>query len=274
VLDDFFVRAMVAGIGLAIAVGPLGCVVVWRRMAYFGDTMAHSALLGIALGLLLDVPMMAGVFAIAVAASLALIALERIGALPTDALLGILSHSSLALGLVIVSMLTWVRVDLMSLLFGDVLAVSSADIAAIYGGGLVALCTMALIWRSLLAGTVSHDLAQAEGMAPAAAQIVFMVLMAGVIAVSMKIVGILLITSLLIIPAAAARQFSSTPERMAVLASLIGAGAVAAGLAGSLRLDTPSGPSIVVAALVFFLAASLFTALRRWSVAARSGAPS
>ena len=271
-LDDFFVRAMVGGIGLAIAVGPLGCVVVWRRMAYFGDTMAHSALLGIALGLLLDVPMMAGVFAIAVAASLALIALERIGALPTDALLGILSHSSLALGLVIVSMLTWVRVDLMSLLFGDVLAFSTGDIAVIYGGGAVVLCTMALVWRSLLAGTVSHDLAQAEGMAPTAAKIVFMVLMAGVIAVSMKIVGILLITSLLISPAATARQFSGTPERMAVLASLIGVGAVATGLAGSLRLDTPSGPSIVVAALAFFLAASLITALRRWSDAGKAAA--
>ncbi|MDA0675024.1 MAG: metal ABC transporter permease [Proteobacteria bacterium] len=271
-LDDFFVRAMVGGIGLAIAVGPLGCVVVWRRMAYFGDTMAHSALLGIALGLLLDVPMMAGVFAIAVAASLALIALERIGALPTDALLGILSHSSLALGLVIVSMLTWVRVDLMSLLFGDVLALSTGDIAVIYGGGAVVLCTMALVWRSLLAGTVSHDLAEAEGMAPTAAKIVFMVLMAGVIAVSMKIVGILLITSLLIIPAATARQFSGTPERMAVLASLIGVGAVATGLAGSLRLDTSSGPSIVVAALAFFLAASLITALRRWSDAGKAAA--
>ena len=252
-LDDFFTRAMVAGIGLAITTGPLGCFIVWRRMAYFGDTMAHSALLGVALAFLFEINLMAGVFIVASLVSIALLLLQRRGALSTDALLGILSHSTLALGLVMVAFMTWVRVDLMGFLFGDILAVSRLDIALIYGGGLLVIAVIAWLWRPLLAATVNDELAQAEGMRPEIARFVFMLLMALVIAIAMKIVGVLLITSLMIIPAAAARRFSSTPEQMAVLASLVGAAAVAGGLFGSLQFDTPSGPSIVVAALALFL---------------------
>lgn len=256
-LDDFFTRALLAGIGIAITVGPLGCFVVWRRMAYFGDTMAHSALLGVAFSLLLDLNMIIGVFAVAASVSLALLVLEKRQSLSTDSLLGILSHSTLALGLVIVAFMTWVRIDLNGFLFGDILAVSRSDILFIYGGGISVLVIMALIWRSLLATTVSPDLAAAEGMRPERARFVFMLLMALVIAISMKIVGILLITSLLIIPAATARRFAVTPEAMAVIASLTGAIAVTLGLFGSLRFDTPSGPSIVVAALTLFLSSQL-----------------
>ena len=263
-LDDFFARALVAGVGLAIVTGPLGCFVVWRRMAYFGDTMAHSALLGVALAVLLDISLMGGVFAVAVVASLALISLQTRNALPTDSLLGILSHSTLALGLVLLAFMTWVRVDLMGFLFGDILAVSRTDIAIIYLGGAAVLGILTLIWRPLLTETVSDELAQSEGLNPHRSRFIFMLLMAGIIAMAMKIVGILLITSLLIIPAAAARSFSSTPERMAVIASLLGAAAVVGGMFGSLRFDTPSGPSIVVAALLLFLL-SLFLSVRRRS---------
>lgn len=252
-LDDFFTRALVAGVGLALTTGPLGCFVVWRRMAYFGDTMAHSALLGVAVAVLLDINMMAGVFAVATLVSMALLLLQKRGALSTDALLGILSHSTLALGLVLVAFMTWVRIDLMAFLFGDILAVSRLDIAFVYGGGLVILAVVAWMWRPLLASTVSAELAEAEGLDPGRARLVFMLLMAAVIAIAMKIVGILLITSLLIIPAATARRFAATPEQMAVLASLLGAVAVMGGLFGSLRFDTPSGPSIVVAALAIFI---------------------
>jgi zinc transport system permease protein len=204
VLDDFFTRALVAGVGLALTTGPLGCFIVWRRMAYFGDTMAHSALLGVAMALLLEINLMFGVFAVAVLVSLALLLLQRRGALSTDALLGILSHSTLALGLVMVAFMTWVRVDLMSFLFGDILAVSRLDILFIYAGGAIVLGVLAWLWRPLLAATVSEELAEAEGMSPERSRLVFMLLMALVIAIAMKIVGILLITSLLIIPAAAA----------------------------------------------------------------------
>ena len=252
-LDDFFTRALAAGIGVALVAGPLGCFVVWRRMAFFGDAMAHAALLGVALGFLLTIDLTVGVFAVAVAVAAALSLLQRQRRLPSDALLSILSHSTLSLGLVLLALMTWVRVDLIGYLFGDILAVSRGDVALIWGGGLVILGGLCLVWRTLLADTVASDVASAEGLAPGPVRLAFMVLMAATIAITMKLVGVLLITALLIIPAATARRFARTPEAMAVLAALVGALAVVGGLVGSLHLDTPSGPSIVVAALCLFL---------------------
>lgn len=267
-LDGFFVRALAAGIGVALVAGPLGCFIVWRRMAYFGDTMAHSALLGVALSFLLGTSLTAGVFVIAALVSVALLLLERRGTLSTDALLGILSHSTLAIGLVMLAFMSWVRVDLTGFLFGDILAVSDTDVALVWAGGAAVLAGVALLWRPLLAATVSTEIAEAEGLRPERARIAFMLLMAAVIAIAMKVVGILLITALLVVPAATARRFAATPEAMAVLAALIGAAAAVAGLAGSLAWDTPSGPSIVVAALVLFL-----VSLPPWpSLLARDGA--
>ena len=256
-LDGFFLRALLAGIGVALVAGPLGCFIVWRRMAYFGDTMAHSALLGVALSFLLGTSLTAGVFVIAALVSVALLLLERRGTLSTDALLGILSHSTLAIGLVMLAFMSWVRVDLMGFLFGDILAVSNVDVLLVWAGGAVVLAGVVARWRPLLAATVSTEIAEAEGLRPERARIAFMLLMAAVIAIAMKVVGILLITALLVVPAATARRFAATPEAMAVLAALIGAVAAVAGLAGSLAWDTPSGPSIVVAALVLFLASLL-----------------
>ncbi|EYR82287.1 zinc ABC transporter permease subunit ZnuB [Shinella sp. 838] len=252
-LDDFFIRALVAGVGLAITAGPLGCFVVWRRMAYFGDTMAHSALLGVALSLLMEFNLLLSVFIVAASVSLLLLLLQRRGTLSTDALLGILSHATLAIGLVIVSFMTWVRIDLVGFLFGDILAVTRADVDLVWGGGVLVTFAIIWLWRPLIASTVNPELAEAEGLQPERTRLAFMLLMALVIAIAMKIVGILLITSLLIIPAATARRFSTSPEIMAVLASVVGALAVVGGLFGSLKFDTPSGPSIVVAALALFI---------------------
>jgi len=251
--DDFFLRAMAAGVGVALIAGPLGCFIVWRRMAYFGDTIAHAGLLGVALSFLLDVNVMAGVFVVAALAALALLLLQRQTVLPSDALLGILSHSTLALGLVLLAFMAWLRIDLLSYLFGDILAVSASDLWVIWSGGLAVLAALAWVWRPLLAASVSTELAAAEGMRPEQARLVFMILIAAVIAVAIKIVGILLITSLLIIPAATARRFAAGPEQMAVFAALLGMAAVLLGLFGSLEFDTPAGPSVVVAALLFFL---------------------
>ncbi|MCP8893659.1 metal ABC transporter permease [Shinella daejeonensis] len=267
--DDFFIRALAAGIGLALTVGPLGCFVVWRRMAYFGDTMAHSALLGVALSLLMELNLTLSVFAVATAVSLLLLLLQKRGTLSTDALLGILSHATLAVGLVIVSFMTWVRIDLVGFLFGDILAVSLADVQLVWGGGILVLFAVIRLWRPLVASTVNPELAAAEGLEPEKARLAFMLLMALVIAIAMKIVGILLITSLLIIPAATARRFARSPETMATAASVIGALAVAGGLFGSLKFDTPSGPSIVVAALALFIASLVSKAGTR--VADQSG---
>lgn len=270
-LDDFFIRALLAGIGLALTVGPLGCFVIWRRMAYFGDTMAHSALLGVALSLLFSLNLMVSVFLVAALVSLLLMALQRRQGLSADALLGILSHSTLAIGLVLVAFMTWVRIDLIAFLFGDILAVTPTDVAIIWIGGLFVIGVIAMLWRSLLASTVNAELAEAEGMKPERARLIFMLLMALVIAIAMKIVGIMLITALLIIPAAAARRFAATPEMMAVYASLIGAVAVVGGLFGSLSYDTPSGPSIVVAALILFVASLLPFARKRSDGAVQKG---
>lgn len=251
-LDDFFVRAMLAGIGVALVAGPLGCFVVWRRLSYFGDTLSHSALLGVAVALLFQVNLMLAVFAVCALVSIALMLLQRRADLPSDALLGLLSHSALAMGLVVLALMTWVRVDLMAFLFGDILAVSRTDLVIIFAGGGAVLAVLIAIWRPLFAATVSDELAAAEGMKPERAQLVFMLLTAAVVAIAMKIVGVLLITALLIIPTAVARRFANGPEQMAALAALIGVISVVTGLFGSLHWDTPSGPSIVVAAFALF----------------------
>lgn len=252
--DDFFLRAILAGVGLALTTGPLGCFVIWRRMAYFGDTMAHSALLGVALSLLFSLNLMVSVFLVAAIVSLVLLVLQKRQALSADALLGILSHSTLAIGLVLVAFMSWVRIDLIAFLFGDILAVTTTDIAVIWGGGALVVALIALLWGPLLAATVNAELAEAEGLHPERARLAFMLLMALVIAIAMKIVGIMLITSLLIIPAAAAQRHARTPEQMAIGASFLGMLAVAAGLSLSWFQDTPAGPSIVVSAAAIFLA--------------------
>jgi zinc transport system permease protein len=203
------------------------------------------------------------VFVVAATVAIALILLQRRNNLSTDALLGILSHSTLAIGLVMVAFMTWVRVDLMGFLFGDILAVSVGDIALIYGGGAVILLILVAMWRPLLAGTVNAEVAEAEGLRPEVSRVVFMLLLASVIAIAMKLVGVLLITSLLIIPAATARRLSATPEQMAVIAAVLGALAVTGGLFGSLKFDTPSGPSIVVAAMGLFVI-SIMVPVQLW----------
>ncbi|MHA7773276.1 metal ABC transporter permease [Roseibium sp. M-1] len=253
-LDDFFTRALIAGIGVALVAGPLGCFIIWRRMAYFGDTLSHAALLGVALSLLLEVNTTLAVGAVCVVLALTMLALRHNNTLSSDALLGLLSHSALALGLVCLAFMTWVRVDLLGLLFGDILSVTRLDIALIYGGGALVLVVLALIWQRLFAATVSPDLAAAEGLKPDRTELVFVLLTAVVIAISLKIIGALLITALLIIPAAAARRLSASPEQMAAIAAVTGAAAVVGGLYASLNYDTPSGPSIVVAAMVLFVA--------------------
>lgn len=256
-LDDFLFRAFLGGVGVALITGPLGCFVVWRRLAYFGDTLSHSALLGVALAILLEVNITLAVFVISVLMALSLLLLRQIAPLSSDALLGLLAHSTLALGLIALSFMTWVRVDLLGFLFGDVLAINQYDLLAIGVGGAIVLLTLRVIWRPLFAATVSPEIAKAEGLQPERAELIFMILMATVIAISMKIVGVLLITALLIIPAASARCFSKSPEQMALGATCIGVFAVAAGLQSSLTWDTPAGPSIVAALLVLFVLSTL-----------------
>lgn len=255
--DDFFTRAIIGGIGVALVAGPIGCFVIWRRLAYFGDTLSHSALLGVAIALLLEMNITLTVFALSVVVSLMLVFLQRRASLSSDALLGLLAHSTLALGLVVLAFMTWVRVDLMGFLFGDILAIGKQDLAVIWAGGAAIIGMMIYIWRPLFAATVNYELAKAEGIRPEVVNILFMTIIAAVIAVSMKLVGVLLITALIIIPAVTARRFAPSPEVMAILASIIGICSVLLGLNGSLEWDTPAGPSIVVAAMGLFIVSIL-----------------
>jgi zinc transport system permease protein len=251
-MDDFLVRALAAGIGVAVVAGALGCFIVWRRMAFFGDALSHSALLGVVLGLVAGIDFNLGIVIVCTVFALLLVALQRQRTLAGDTLLGILSHSALAIGLVAIAFFETVRVDLLSYLFGDILAVGMHDLYWIYGGGIVVLVVLAALWRWLLALSVDEDLARVEGVPAGAVRLGLMLLIAMVIAVAVKIVGIVLITSLLVIPAATARRFARTPEQMAIVAAAIGALAATAGLLASFQWDTPSGPSIVVAAAVLF----------------------
>jgi len=252
-VPDFLLYAILGGLGVAAIAGPLGSFVVWRRMAYFGDTLAHSALLGIALGFLFDLNLNLAVVACCVVLALLLVALQKQRLIATDTLLGIMAHSSLSLGLVAVALLENVRVDLMEYLFGDLLAVAPNDLLWIYLGGALVMVLLWRLWQPLLAITINEELAQVEGVPVNRVRLALMLLIAVVIAIAMKIVGILLITSLLIIPAAAARRLSKTPEQMALLSSLLGCISVLAGLAASWHWDSPAGPSVVVSALLLFL---------------------
>ena len=251
ILDDFLFRAALAGLGVALAAAPLGCFVVWRRMAYFGDATAHAAILGVALALGFSMSIFAGALVVALMMATTVSTLTGRG-YAMDTLLGVLAHSALAFGLVAVSFLQDVRIDLMAYLFGDILAVGKSDLLVIWGGATIVLALLVWRWQALLTATLGSDLAFASGINPRREQLILTLALALVVAVAIKVVGALLIGALLIIPAAAARPLAATPERMAATATLIAAVSALGGLVASFALDTPTGPTIVcVAALIF-----------------------
>ena len=251
--DDFIIRAFAAGVGLALITGPLGCFIIWRRLSYFGDTIAHSALLGVVIAYAMNFNLIIAVFAVSCFIALSLLFLQKRTNLPDDALLGLLAHSVLAIGLVLLGILSFIRIDLMGLLFGDILSVNITDVLFVWIGGSIVLIVLILIWRPLFAATVNLELAKAEGLNADLANAIFTILIASVIAISIKIVGILLITGLLIIPAAASRNLSSTPIQMAIISSVIGLVSVVLGLQTSMIWNSPTGPTILAIALGVFI---------------------
>lgn len=266
-LDSFVLRALMAGIGVALIAGPLGCFVVWRRMAYFGDSLAHSALLGIALGFLYGFNSTIGVALVCSVFAAVLMWLQQKRILATDTLLGILAHAALSVGMVAISFLENPSFDLHSYLFGDILTVTTQELAWIFAGVAVVLLLMVKCWSSLVLMTLHEDIARAEGVRTMWHHILFICLMTLVVAVSLRIAGILLITSMLIIPAATARQLSRSPEMMAVIASMLGIFSVVIGITASTEYDLPSGPSIVSSAAILFVIlfplSLLFSAFRQ-----------
>jgi len=258
-LDDFFVRALIAGLGVALVTGPLGCFVIWRRLSFFGDTLAHAALLGVTISLVFNMNISLVVFIVSSVVALILLRLKKTTNLTGDALLGLLAHSSLALGLVVLGFLSFIRFDIMGLLFGDILSVTKIDLIVIWVGGLAIILILKLIWKPLFASTVNYDLAAAEGMNPEKADIIFTILMAAIIAISIKMVGLLLITGMLIVPAAMARNLSNGPLQMVFFSIIGGLLSVLIGLFTSLKINSPSGPSIISVALILFILSLIVT---------------
>jgi zinc transport system permease protein len=261
--EPFLMRALLAGLGLAIVAAPLGCFVVWRRMAYYGEAVAQAALIGVALGLALSLDLTASVLIVTLAVSGLLLLLGRQQVVPFDSLLGLLAHAALAIGVIAASLVRGPQVDLVSFLFGDIFAINDTDLAWIYLGGAAALAALLYIWRPLLSLAVHEDLAAAEGADTGRTKLIFVIVLALVVAIAIKIVGALLTIAFLIMPAAAARPLSETPEQMAMYATFIGMVAVAAGLFLSVSLDTPGGPSIVLVLAVLFAVSIFPSVLRR-----------
>ena len=255
-LDDFMTRATLAGVGVAFAAAPLGCFVVWRRMAYFGDATAHAAILGVALSLALDVSIFAGAMAVALVMAVTVTLLAN-RAYAMDTLLGVMAHSALAFGLVAVSFLSGIRIDLMAYLFGDILAVSRVDLLVIWGGAALVVALIAWRWSALLTSTLNEELAYAADLDPKREQLILTLSLAITVAVAIKVVGVLLIAAMLIIPAAAARSVARTPESMALIAAVIGGTSAVVGLRAAYVFDTPAGPSIVCVAAVIFACSGL-----------------
>ena len=252
-MDDFLLRALLAGLAVVLISGPLGVFIIWRRMAYFGDTLSHSAILGVALGFLLSINITIGILVSTILVAILLILAQRQKQLGSDTLLGIMAHSALSLGLILISFVEGVSVDIDSLLFGDILSVSWSDLSIVAIGVITVLTVLSFIWKPLLSLTVHEELARVEGVNVSLISAIYTLLIAILVAIAMKIIGALLITSLLIIPAAAARQFSRSPEAMAVFSIIIGMIAVVLGLGASFLWDTPAGPSIVISASAIFL---------------------
>ena len=255
---DFLIYALLGGVGVALVAGPLGSFVVWRRMSYFGDSLAHSALLGVAIGIFFEINLNIAIIFCALLLAILLVAMQKQHFIATDTLLGIMAHSSLSLGLVTISFIEDARIDLMAFLFGDLLAILPEDLLWIFVGGVLVLSLLYYYWPQMIAMTINEELAAVEGVPVAKMKLLLMLMIALVIAVAMKIVGVLLITSLLIIPAASARPLSRSPEKMALLASLLGCAAVVIGLLASFEFDTPAGPSVVVAAMAIFISVYLW----------------
>lgn len=260
---DFIVYALIAGISLAIVAGPLGSFIVWRRMSYFGDTLAHSALLGIAIGIIIDINLQLSIMLACLLVALSLVFMNRKNTVTTDTLLGILAHSALAMGVLMLSLSDSPQVNLEAYLFGELLTINPLDLTLIVLTSALVLAVLVYFWNDFLSFTVHEELASIEGVSVGKMRYFLVILMAVITAVALKIVGVLLITSLLIIPPAAARQLASGPEQMAKLASVIGCLSVLIGLYMAFHLDTPVGPSIVVIAAIIFLLLFFFSGLRK-----------
>ena len=261
-VDEFIIRAALAGLAVALAAAPLGCLVIWRRMAYFGDATGHAALLGVVLGVALGVMPLVGVVVLAATMALVVSFVSNRSAYGVDTVLGVFAHSALALGLVAASIVPGARINVMRILQGDILLVSWVETGGIALGAALIIAVVSCFWRGLVNATLSPELIVAEGGSLLRDRLVLTLSLAVFVAVALQLVGVLLITAMLILPAAAAATLARSPEHMALLAAAFGGCAVLGGLGMSLGLDTPAGPSIIVIAALVYVGSLLVARAR------------
>ena len=257
-MEDFILRALIAALGISIIAGSLGCFVIWKRMSYFSESISHSALLGVSLGLASGLGMHAGLVIVGVVFAGLIVILQQKQVLSSDAILGIFSHLALSLGIVILGIIGGENTDYFALLFGDVLSINDQDIVWIYAVLLIIISLLVVFWQKLLLLTLNEELAVSQGLNRTFYQLLFMLMIALTVSISVQIVGVLLITSLLIIPPAVARVFANSPLRMVFQSIGISIVAVLMGLSASVFYDLATGPTIVIALGVLFTLSQLF----------------
>jgi zinc transport system permease protein len=256
-MEDFILRAILAAIGISIIAGSLGCFVIWKRMSYFSESISHSALLGVSLGIASGLGIHFGLVLVGTLFALLIVVLQERKFLSNDAILGIFSHIALSLGIVVLALVGGANMDYFSLLFGDILSITNRDIVWVYSVLIVIVALLSIFWQRLLLLTLNEDLAKAEGVKHTFYQLLFMLMIALAVSVSVQIVGVLLITSLLIIPPAIAKVFSRTPSQMVFKSILVSILAVIIGLSGSMYYDLATGPAIVIALGILFVLSQL-----------------
>ncbi len=252
-LDDFIIRALLGGIAVAAAMGPMGSFIVWKKMAFFGDAIAHSAILGVAIGILFGINASLSIVVFAILFALIILLLKQQNMFAGDTILGMITNGALALGMIIIALNSHAKINILNILLGDILATNYQDIIVMYIGAGAVIGIMIYIWQALLLATINEDLAKIEGVNVSLVSLLFNVMVALMVALSIKIVGVLMVSAMLVIPAATARLFAKTPERMAIYASLFGILAIFIGVFSSLKFDTPTGPNIVVSLLLLFI---------------------
>ena len=257
ITDPFILRGILAGLAVAMISGLVGCFVVWRRMSYYGESIAHSSLLGVGLGILMGVGINLGIVFTCLLFGILFLWLQQSKLLSSDTLLGVLAHLALSIGIIVISM-NRIKIDVHAFLFGDILAVTQNDLWCMYLAVLFVVIIICLNWSSLLLVTIDEDLAKAEGVNPLFINLLLTSILTIVVAVSIQIIGLLLITAMLIIPAATSRRLVNSPEKMAIVATLLGIISVILGIYLSVEIDAPSGPSIVVVSAVLFFISHFF----------------
>ncbi len=253
-LDDFLIRSLLAGVLMVLVAAPMGCLMVWQRLAFLADTLGHASVLGVALGLMMSLHPIVGVLIVIVV--IMLIVSQSMGGKPvamSESVLAIISHTGLAAGILLLSLSGAGNISLEAILFGDLLATSMSDL------GFIALTVFILLfllwqhWSSFVAVSVSPEIAQAEGIPVQKIQLILYLMIALLIAVMMKVMGVLLIGAMLVIPVNAARVFSRGPEQMLVISLFFGLMSLFSGMFMSWQYDLQTGPAIVVMAAVWLL---------------------